>query len=655
MYSESTGSVFCAPCKLFGSTSVFSTVGFSDWKHAEKRITSHENSQTHKTNVLTMKDRGKVAQRIDSALILQIEGEKNYWKNVLRRVVAVVKTLSSRGLAFRGKTDKFGCNQNGNFLMSLELIALFDPFLATHIKQFGNKGKGFTSYLSFNIFEQFITVMADQVLTVIVEEIQKAKYFSIIVDSTPDVSHVDQLSFVVRYVKDNGTPIERFMCFLPNSGHKSEELTDEVITTLSLYDLDPAFLRAQSYDNASNMAGAYSGLQARIKEINPLAHFVPCAAHSLNLVGTCAASACREACEFFDIIQNIYNFFTASTHRWSELEGTVKCLSATRWSARDDACHSLSKSWNNIVHALHKISNNRNEKPSTKCEAVGLLKKLNRLETVFMTIFWTNILDRVNKTSKKLQSVDIDLITVVELYESLIHYVESLRNEDSFKIFEDIAIKKSGIKDYNDHNKRKRKRKIHVDENNDNEVLFSERDYLIINTYYVILDKLSYELKRRKLAYDELVKKFFFFFKLHEITPEKVKEDAEVLQKTYSNDLATCFINECVQFQGHMKHIKVKLTTIQMLQFIREHDITSVYPYVDVALRIFLCTPSTNCSAERSFSTLKRIKNYLRSTMAQDRCSALAVLAIEAEITTSLDFEKIVNDFATSESRKKSF
>jgi hypothetical protein len=90
---------------------------------------------------------------------------------LLRRVVAVVKKLSSRGLPLRGKTNKFGCNQNGNILMSLELIALFDPYLATHIEQFGNKGKGFTSYLSFNIFEQFITVMTDQVLIVIVEEI----------------------------------------------------------------------------------------------------------------------------------------------------------------------------------------------------------------------------------------------------------------------------------------------------------------------------------------------------------------------------------------------------------------------------------------------------------------------------------------------------
>jgi hypothetical protein len=90
-----------------------------------------------------------------------------------------------------------------------------------------------------------------------------------------------------------------------------------------------------------------------------------------------------------------------------------------------------------------------------------------------------------------------------------------------------------------------------------------------------------------------------------------------------------------------------------MLQLITEHNFTSVYPYAGVALRIFLCTPSTNCSAERSFSTLKRIKNYFRSTIAQDRCLALAVLTIEDEITTLLDFEKIINDFASSESRKK--
>jgi hypothetical protein len=45
-----------------------------------------------------------------------------------------------------------------------------------------------------------------------------------------------------------------------------------------------------------------------------------------------------------------------------------------------------------------------------------------------------------------------------------------------------------------------------------------------------------------------------------------------------------------------------------MLQFIREHNFNSVYLYIGVALHIFLYTPSTNYSVERSFSTLKKIK-----------------------------------------------
>nr|XP_047134219.1 uncharacterized protein LOC124812142 [Hydra vulgaris] len=130
----------------------------------------------------------------------QEETEINYWKNVLTRVVAVVKSLSSRGMSFRGDDDRFGSVHNGNFIMSLELIAQFDPFLAQHIEKFGNKGKGSTSYLSFNKYEQFISIMADNVIQQMVKEIKEAKYFSISIESTPDISHVDQLSFIFRYV-----------------------------------------------------------------------------------------------------------------------------------------------------------------------------------------------------------------------------------------------------------------------------------------------------------------------------------------------------------------------------------------------------------------------------------------------------------------------
>nr|XP_047122894.1 zinc finger MYM-type protein 1-like [Hydra vulgaris] len=420
IYSESKRSIFCAPCYLFGGTTSFATVGFSDWKKGEEKIKRHENSQHHKLCVMNMKERKEVLNRVDQKLKYQVETEINYWKNVLTRVVAVVKSLSSRGMSFRGDDDRFGSVHNGNFMMSLELIAQFDPFLAQHIEKFGNKGKGSTSYLSFNIYEQFISIMADNVIQQMVKEIKEAKYFSISIDSTPDISHVDQLSFIFRYVQKNGCPVERFLGFLPNSGHKSEELADAVFLVLESHGLDINNCRGQSYDNASNMPGRYTGLQARIKKVNPLATFVPCSAHSLNLVGECAVDCCIYASEFFILLQNIYKFFSASTYRWEILQKnliktenvSLKKLSDTRWSARSDA-------------------NDKTEKSITRSEANGLYLKLDSLETAIMATLWGDILERFNKTSKQLQSVEIDLETVVSLYESLIRYVLDLRNSNA--------------------------------------------------------------------------------------------------------------------------------------------------------------------------------------------------------------------------------
>jgi len=48
-------------------------------------------------------------------------------------------------LAFRGTTSKIGCNNNGSFLMALELLAEFDPFFSNHLETYGNPGKGNTS------------------------------------------------------------------------------------------------------------------------------------------------------------------------------------------------------------------------------------------------------------------------------------------------------------------------------------------------------------------------------------------------------------------------------------------------------------------------------------------------------------------------------
>ena len=164
--------------------------------------------------------------------------------------------------------------------------------------------------------------MGEKVLLAIVKEVLSAKYYSISVDSTPDVSHVDQLTFTVRYVKDSD-PVERFLQFIPVHSHGAENLADVVIEFLQRNGIPLSDCRGQTYDNASNMAGRYSGLQARLRAVNPVAVFVPCAGHSLKLVGVKAAECCVYAVSFFEFVRKLYSFFSASTHRWAILTASI--------------------------------------------------------------------------------------------------------------------------------------------------------------------------------------------------------------------------------------------------------------------------------------------------------------------------------------------
>lgn len=73
-------------------------------------------------------------------------------------------------------------------------------------------------------------VLAEEVRTVIKSAINRSKYYALIVDSTPDVSHVDQLTIILRYVDGKGFVHERFLAFLSNTGHKGHLAVIDFLT-----------------------------------------------------------------------------------------------------------------------------------------------------------------------------------------------------------------------------------------------------------------------------------------------------------------------------------------------------------------------------------------------------------------------------------------
>jgi len=70
-----------------------------------------------------------------------------------------------------------------------------------------------------------------------------------------------------------------------------------------------------------------------------------------------------------------------------------------------------------------------------------------------------------------------------------------------------------------------------------------------------------------------------------------------------------------------------------------------------MSLRIFLTIPATVASAERYFSKLKLVKNYLRSTMSQTRLVDLARLNTESSIARQVDFDSVIRNFANKNTR----
>lgn len=259
LYSQSTGSVYCYTCKLFGVDHDNSFVtGFSNWKKINL-ISAHENSSEHKQNMLTWIERMRVAEGIDVHLMTVMESEIKYWTEILKSVVAVIKFIAERGLAFRGTHEVIGSQNNGNYLGILELISDFDTFLKEHITLYANKCRGTVSYLSKTICEELITIMSETVKKQIINGIKQAKYWGLVVDSTPDIAHTDQLSVIFRYYY-NGNVFERLFCFLSITSHTGESLSVVIFQLLEDIKINISNCRAQTYDNASNMSRKYSGL-----------------------------------------------------------------------------------------------------------------------------------------------------------------------------------------------------------------------------------------------------------------------------------------------------------------------------------------------------------------------------------------------------------
>lgn len=675
-YSTLKDAVFCYPCRFFsiqgtGSSKTFISEGYKNWKRASETKAGfkyHNNSFQHKSSMVawqsykSTKIQQSVTAQISSAHTELIRQNREYIKSIIRCIIY----LSTQGLALRGH-DESNTNQNrGNFLELVDLMSRDNTFIAKRLLE-GPKNARYTHH---SIQNELIRCLAELTIKHISGEVKEACYFALMADETKDLSKTEQLSIVVRYYL-NGMLYERFLGFEAADKLDASSLFQFIRKRLSESEIDISFCVAQTYDGANVMSGKVKGLQTLLKKQVPQAIYIHCFNHALNLVVVDMCKNLKDCNIFFSVLENLYVFISGSSvhNAFSQIQKELhpgdkpvelKRLSDTRWTSHISSCLAVKKTLPAILILLNQYITENNVRAP---EANGLLNNINFTFLFNLEVF-CEFLSKIKNVSDYLQSKDGDILKSLTLVESLKQLFVSYRQDSEFEKLWTATVENALANNINlDDVNKKRSKKLPSKFNNTliiQKITSLEEDRSVtkksefqVKLYYPIIDRIISELCRRFDENAHVLKGFSalnpssnVFLNLELLTPlvihygcdlESVENELKLLPKTIK--------------RYEMNH-NVKIKTLSDLAMLLQ-EFNLVFHEINKLCNITITIPSSSASCERSFTALKRIKNYLRTTMSQERLTYSGILYVEKNIVKALDLDVIVDSFATKHNNRR--
>jgi hypothetical protein len=373
------------------------------------------------------------------------------------------------------------------------------------------------------------------------------------------------------------------------------------------------------------------------------------------------ANCCSKAKSFFGVVQRIYTLFSSSTKRWKVFKEnvnglTLKPLSQTRWESHIESVRAIRFQIPQIKEALLQLANV--DDPKTKSEAECLATyEIENFEFLLGMIIWFEVLNNVNRVSKHLQEEDMHIDVAIDHLKGLISFFKSYREtgfESAMVDAKEIASKLEIEPIFRE--KRVIHRKKQFDETSYEEMTQTAEESFKINYFIYIVDQALSSLQNRFEQFQKYDDIFGFLFDLKRL-------------KSIDDDSLKC---SCINIENYLKHNMISdidgVELFSELKVLREAIPVEIVGAIDVldyikrmnccfanawiAYRVLLTIPVTVASAERSFSKLKLIKSYLRSTMSQERLNGLAMISIEKNMLEKLDFSSLITDFTSQNVRR---
>ena len=380
-----------------------------------------------------------------------------------QKLASIFKTIAFCGrqnIALRGhrdnatdiERDPSDTENHGNFQALLNFrVDAGDTVLGEHLATASRNA----TYTSSVIQNQVTDVLADQVRQKIIGNVQVAKWFSVIADEVTDVSNKEQLSLVLRYVEPDTLLVREDLVgfFECDTGISGRALADKITSCVRAYGLDLSNLRGQAYDGAGNIAGSVNGTVALIASDYPLAIYLHCTSHCLNLA-VVKSLQITSVHNMMGVVERVFHFYAAHPKRQMALEQAIldtqpastvhklKDLCRTRWVQRIDAIEVFRSLHQSVVACMESISNDdpSSWSPDSLTDARSLQLAITTTDFLCALVITNCCLKYLQALTSNLQAETKDIIAAVEEINNVKQHYKMLEITSTLTIHVGLAL-----------------------------------------------------------------------------------------------------------------------------------------------------------------------------------------------------------------------
>ena len=463
---------------------------------------------------------------------------------------------------------------------------------------------------------------------------------------------MNNLPFVLQYCRKNLESVNVFVGFYNPPDSKGETLAIVIKDVFTRLMSPLEKLSGFSFDTAANMSGVHKGCQAWLKKFCLTALYVPCFSHSLDLILQEAASESAIVATILQFVKDASNVIRESSNRRkryrsmfgeSEVIKNLLSLCPTRWCIRASAIKRALQNYTELKDTLQALDEEKCACSNQSAATIHrLAKQCVKAEIYVGLAVCAEIFSACEAVATAFQDDQLTTfyggLSAIRLLKTNLSH---LRNEQLRVIINDSIKDATKLKLQAPVPKRTTMTPTRIRYDGESATDESPSSWCILRTSVIsaldiIITQLDQRFDNRHFSSTANREQFFIKCAKCNVTDYTDLQHMK-LPKTIIEDRLV------VQLKQLLHYVKSENLVINCVQDLsksfgnKDPTTRRLFSEVENLLQLILSLPCSVASSERSFSMLRRLQTWLRSSMSQSRLTHLAIMTVHRTLLQDVD------------------